>query len=243
MLYFFYTKRVEATIMEINKKDVGLRIKKIRLSHHYTMENFGKLIGAPKSAVNNWEKGRNLPSSERLEKIAILGNTNVDMLLFGSFAEQIYNYLLDLLLLSDDSDIWLSDDLSNYLDFHTNNSKFKDFSMTKQSASGLPEKRDMALKNIAHQVTQKILKVQPDVTLLTPELIKKNLKSVFEDIANTPDITDYGMLQMVHRNLSWIMSEMNSDYRDKPNISETLRHDIYSKISSLQSYVEKKLKS
>jgi transcriptional regulator with XRE-family HTH domain len=59
-------------------------IKNIRLSNHCTMESFGKLIGAPKSAVNNWEKGRNAPSLERLEKIAELGNTTVNELLYSN---------------------------------------------------------------------------------------------------------------------------------------------------------------
>lgn len=227
--------------MEINKKDVGLRIKKIRLTHNYTMESFGKLIGAPKSAVNNWEKGRNLPSSERLEKIAILANTNVESIIFGSFAEQVNDYLLDLLLNFDDSNVWLSDDLSNYLDFYEQHSKFKNFSSEKIAKSGLSERRDMALKGLSHLVIKKILESDKNIDVLTPELINKNLKLVFEDITNTPDLSNYGMLKMVERNVSWVISELSSTYSGD-EISPELRKELISRLKITTNYINSKFK-
>lgn len=62
----------------IDTKAVGRRIHDIRVSHNYTQKYFGEFIGrVNKSAVNNWEKGRNLPSKDKLERIAFLGKTSV----------------------------------------------------------------------------------------------------------------------------------------------------------------------
>lgn len=47
-----------------------------------TMEEFGKIFGIGKSAVNNWEKGYNLPSDEKLAKIAELGETTKENLTY-----------------------------------------------------------------------------------------------------------------------------------------------------------------
>lgn len=53
--------------MEINKKEVGERIRAVRQAMHLSMEKFGKLLGdLPRSTVNNWERGINLPKLETL---------------------------------------------------------------------------------------------------------------------------------------------------------------------------------
>ena len=78
--------------MYIDKKAVGAKIHKIRQQNGYSMEQFGKQIGnAPKGSVNSWEKGVNLPATERLELIALLGNTTVNELLYGSIEDYITN--------------------------------------------------------------------------------------------------------------------------------------------------------
>lgn len=71
--------------MEVNKKDLGARIKKIRLASGETAEQFGHHFEpeANRSLVSAWENGRYKPSPERLKKIAELGNTTVDKLLHG----------------------------------------------------------------------------------------------------------------------------------------------------------------
>ena len=45
----------------IDKEAVGARIKQIRMNKGYTLEAFGKLFGAKKGNVQQWEKGRSLP--------------------------------------------------------------------------------------------------------------------------------------------------------------------------------------
>lgn len=83
--------------MQIDKKKVGEKIYAIRVQNGYSMEQFGKQIGdAPRGSVNSWEKGVNLPNKERLELIAIMGNTTTNELLYGSMNE----YVRDLIATS-----------------------------------------------------------------------------------------------------------------------------------------------
>ncbi|MBN6047451.1 helix-turn-helix transcriptional regulator [Streptococcus thermophilus] len=72
--------------METNKKQVGMRIKDIRLSLGESMEEFGKRFDTSKGTVNNWEKGRNLPNKSNLLKIAKLGEMTPSELLKGKTA-------------------------------------------------------------------------------------------------------------------------------------------------------------
>jgi putative DNA-binding phage protein len=72
--------------MNVNNRDVGQRIKQIRLTKGMTLEEFGKLFNASKGSVQGWESGRNLPNPERLRAIAKIGDTSVDELLYGHSA-------------------------------------------------------------------------------------------------------------------------------------------------------------
>lgn len=73
------------------KEEVGKRIEEIRENGNYSMEAFGKLINnSSRSTVNNWEKGKRTPNQDALEKIAILGNTTVDKILYGELDEYLF---------------------------------------------------------------------------------------------------------------------------------------------------------
>ena len=83
----------------INKKQVGRRIQNIRKRNYLTLIEFAKKIGASKSSVSDWEKGFRLPSEGVLTKIAIMGNTTVDKLLYGdgkNEIEELYKSLIKL---------------------------------------------------------------------------------------------------------------------------------------------------
>lgn len=83
----------------INKKQVGRRIMSIRKRNYLTLIEFAKKIGASKSSVSDWEKGFRLPSDGILTKIAIMGNTTVDKLLYGdgkNDIEELYKSLIKL---------------------------------------------------------------------------------------------------------------------------------------------------
>lgn len=79
---------------DINKEAVGQRIKKIRMDLGLSMEEFGERLKTSKGAVNNWEKGKNLPNNSRLVTIATLGKTTLEQLLYGSLNEALYSLIL-----------------------------------------------------------------------------------------------------------------------------------------------------
>ncbi|MGL5961182.1 MAG: helix-turn-helix domain-containing protein, partial [Cetobacterium sp.] len=71
-------------------------IREIRQDNKLTYEKFGELLGATKGTVSNWETGKYIPNTKRLETTAVLGNTFVAFLLTGSEAEvdaeYVYNH-------------------------------------------------------------------------------------------------------------------------------------------------------
>lgn len=83
--------------VKINKSAVGSRIKQIRLNRGYTLEAFGKLFGAKKGNVQQWEKGISLPNKERIKNISKIADITVNELLYGSIDEFLDNNLQDLL--------------------------------------------------------------------------------------------------------------------------------------------------
>ncbi|MBE6173207.1 MAG: XRE family transcriptional regulator [Enterococcus faecium] len=76
--------------------EVGRRIKEIRTNLGYSMSQFGELISnSPKTTVNNWERGINLPKEDKLKKIALLGKITTNELLHGSPEEFIKKIVVD----------------------------------------------------------------------------------------------------------------------------------------------------
>src|SRR5699024_11648454 len=87
----------EVNYLDINKKEVSLRIKNIRLELRETLEEFGERFKTSKVTVFNWEKGRNLPNKTNLKKIAEVGNISVDELLKGhSIDNDDFDYAKDI---------------------------------------------------------------------------------------------------------------------------------------------------
>ena len=82
---------------EINKIDVGNRIKQIRLANGWTLKIFSdelsKIIGDKKiiaeGIISRWESGVSLPNPERLKAIAQIANISVNTLLYGTFEERL----------------------------------------------------------------------------------------------------------------------------------------------------------
>lgn len=101
--------------MEINKKDVGSRIKMIRINMKESTAEFAKHFNPPASdsLVSRWERGVNLPNTERLNRIAELGGMSVDELLYGKRNVIIKNAI--------------DDSLSEYKDSFDSDDKKKDF--------------------------------------------------------------------------------------------------------------------
>jgi len=71
----------------------------IRKRRFLTLIEFAEKIGASKSSLSDWEKGFRLPPEGVLTKIAIVGNTTVDKLLYGdgnNDVEELYKSLIKL---------------------------------------------------------------------------------------------------------------------------------------------------
>lgn len=70
---------------EINKDELGKRIKKIRSNLGQTAEVFGQNFDPPanRSLVSSWENGRYVPGPSRVKKIAKLADISVNELLYG----------------------------------------------------------------------------------------------------------------------------------------------------------------
>lgn len=84
--------------MEIDKKMLGQRIKKIRVAKRMTMEKFANAIHervpeikSGKSSVSKWERGDNVPNDIALQAIADLGGITVEELLNGNEEKQQVN--------------------------------------------------------------------------------------------------------------------------------------------------------
>lgn len=53
----------------INKKAVGIAIKKIRTINKYSLQQFANVVGVSKETILNWENGIEMPNRKQLIKI------------------------------------------------------------------------------------------------------------------------------------------------------------------------------
>lgn len=95
--YDFYSSKFgEIENMKPDAIEVGIRIKKIRTDLGYSMSQFGELISdSPKTTVNNWERGINLPKEDKLKKISLLGKVTTNELLYGTPDEFISKIIVE----------------------------------------------------------------------------------------------------------------------------------------------------
>jgi len=70
--------------MAINKKEIGRRIKKIRVIDLDMNQNkFARKLAVTQSTVSRYEKGEVIPPGDILLKIAKLGKTTIEGILEG----------------------------------------------------------------------------------------------------------------------------------------------------------------
>ena len=77
--------------------DLGQKIKELRMDKGLTMEEFGKLCNTEKQTVNNWEKGRNEPSPDRLKMIADAAGKTVSEFVYGVPSAHTFQQLIEYL--------------------------------------------------------------------------------------------------------------------------------------------------
>lgn len=83
-------------LTQLEKEELGTRIKNIRLKKGMTTKEFGSLLGATDSNVTSWEKGRTSPNPERLKTIAKIADISIDTLLYGRMKERISKILFQI---------------------------------------------------------------------------------------------------------------------------------------------------
>lgn len=70
-------------------KEIGLRIKTIRLKHHITQKQLASHIGVSQTAIALWESGQRTVPLETIDHIAEYLNISVGYLLLGEPNESI----------------------------------------------------------------------------------------------------------------------------------------------------------
>lgn len=93
---------------DINKKNVGKRIKQIRLSNGWTLIKFSdeisKIIGDKKQiaegVISRWESGISLPNPKRLKAIAKIADITVEELLHGNFQRYYFDKYWEELIIN-----------------------------------------------------------------------------------------------------------------------------------------------
>lgn len=80
--------------MKLNKRAVGQRLADFRREQQLSMATVAETVGvAGKGTVNDWEKGRSLPSRERLTALAKLYQVSPDYLRYGPFNDYAFEIL------------------------------------------------------------------------------------------------------------------------------------------------------
>lgn len=71
----------------MSKEIFSLRIKQLRLSNNFTMEEMAQALGATKSRINMWENGSAIPRDDTLILISKRFGVSIDYLL-GNDAQE-----------------------------------------------------------------------------------------------------------------------------------------------------------
>ncbi|MGE6592239.1 helix-turn-helix domain-containing protein [Bacillus mycoides] len=92
---------------KINKEKVGERINNIRVAGGWTLEAFGTLINnTSRGNVSNWISGRNIPTKEKLNLIALLGRVKPEFILYGDMEGYSHEFFRDYKGTELDQEFW-----------------------------------------------------------------------------------------------------------------------------------------
>lgn len=189
--------------MSYNPKEVGQRIKDIRLKLGMNMTTFGKAIddynpnGKTKSGtVSNWETGKNLPNNERLKKIAELGNVSVLYLLEGkdavSFLEgkDAVDFLAEMNIMINDHMVETNENLKNQIlnvkDLSYTNTELLLLKRTKDLIDKCKEFEEKDILLDLNTILTKIIEMidELDNDQESNEDKKKNIELIYEDLSD-----------------------------------------------------------
>ena len=62
-------------------KEIGKRIKELRVEHNLSQQQFGQLLAVSQDTISLWENGKSLPTTENLIVIAKTFQVSTDYIL------------------------------------------------------------------------------------------------------------------------------------------------------------------
>ncbi|MBO0480170.1 helix-turn-helix transcriptional regulator [Vagococcus fluvialis] len=75
----------------------GIRIKQVRTDKKLSQVNFGKAVtnnpNIDRKTIYDWERGKFCPNEDTLQKIAEMGNTDINEILYGTLEDYIHGLI------------------------------------------------------------------------------------------------------------------------------------------------------
>lgn len=96
-------------------RNIGCRIKEIREQNGYTQTTLAKKLGLSRSAVNAWEMGVSIPSTQYLVELSDLFNVTTDYLLCIDNNE---NQMIDITFLTEEEKVIIFSLLKRFKKYH-----------------------------------------------------------------------------------------------------------------------------
>ncbi|WP_195194181.1 helix-turn-helix domain-containing protein [Enterococcus faecium] len=232
--------------MKPNPSEAGKRIKQLRLSCGFTMEELGRKIdNSPRATISNWERGTNLPNPQKLKLLSTITNSTIDWIKWGTLEEYITSYLIDIgyeLYIKDFPEIphkVFKDIQERYGDTF---SLDKDYELLNPIIKNIFTKYyskdfEIYLKEIlANNINPLIEEYASQKHSISKELFFKRANSKLQDKIRNGDFK-YGEKETMIESSKQLLEEMDSAYKDFSEYSSV--EDFFYKITKNQFETEK----
>lgn len=232
--------------MKPNPSEAGKRIKQLRLSCGFTMEELGRKIdNSPRATISNWERGTNLPNPQKLKLLSTITNSTIDWIKWGTLEEYITSYLIDIgyeLYIKDFPEIphkVFKDIQERYSDTF---SLDKDYELLNPIIKNIFTKyysKDFEIylnEILANNINPLIEEYASQKHSISKELFFKRANSKLQDKIRNGDFK-YGEKERMIDSLKQLLDEMDLAYKDISKYSSV--EDFFYKITKNQFETEK----
>ncbi|GKQ43379.1 transcriptional regulator [Companilactobacillus sp. RD055328] len=204
--------------MTLNKKEISERITQIRKDNNLSMQDFADLIGVSgKSTINEWEKGRSIPSKKTLAKITDKLNIEANYILYGNFNDYIRDLLISVI--HEKTDEQLSSTFFDYLNKIDALSRFR-----------------------SYEESQPIETIQDQIRV-REEIMNLAINSTIDD--NISELSDFLIEHQVNfgSSTSLILKTINNYFLKKLNKLELTKHNYIQELISNSDLINYNLDS
>lgn len=232
--------------MKPNPSEAGKRIKQLRLSCGFTMEELGRKIdNSPRATISNWERGTNLPNPQKLKLLSTITNSTIDWIKWGTLEEYITSYLIDIgyeLYIKDFPEIphkVFKDIQERYSDTF---SLDKDYELLNPIIKNIFTKyysKDFEIylnETLANNINPLIEEYASQKHSISKELFFKRANSKLQDKIRNGDFK-YGEKERLIDSSKQLLDEMDLAYQDISQYSSV--EDFFYKITKNQFETEK----